>query len=348
MGTPPQKKREEAINFIQKQKSYFTKGEGKGQVHGAKFTIDEDNVGNIFAFLDLTTGWKTQKIRIDEDISNSSELRGALRCFCEKTSKSTSLDYCRRGDYNSEVIKSGCRVFYFHEFESEEWRDYGFINTTKGEWIFDRDRIREQIEKEIDRLKYCPLLNVKKVRNLIKKLPERINPKTHHGWAFISQDYNNWFWHMDRWLNTLGETNFPGFSLMVGVRKLRKKDMSEAVGYSELSDSRAVSYVQTRVTYPSVVSDYVSDDQKMMELIDSLGRLVEKSIIRKKLFKKKQDELMKLRRKTAKTLRKKKPNRRIVSAFATQVSVVKNLVSVVSQNENLSRKDIKKLKRTLK
>lgn len=230
-GYSSSKKREEAIKFIQEQESYFTEGEGKEQIHGARFKINETDIEKLYRFLDLTSGWKTQRIQIDGESITSSELRDSLSCFREKVKRKASLDYCRRSDYGNKPNKFGCRSFCFHELEDERWEDYGYIDTAKGEWIFDRKRISEEIEEEINRLKHCPLFDAKKVRNLVKNIPEKVNPKIDKNWGFISNDYETWFWYRDRWLNSLGETNFPGLSVMIGVRTVTRKERNEAIRF---------------------------------------------------------------------------------------------------------------------
>jgi len=235
-------KRVEAIKFVQEQESYFTQGEGKEQIHGAKFKINENDVEKLYTILDLTSGWKTQKIEIDGEIVKSTDLRNSLWCFREKTKQNASSDYCKRREYDNKPNKFGCRNIYFNELENEKWQDYGYIDTTKGEWIFDNKKINEKLEEELNRVKYCPFFEAKKARNLIKEIPEKINPKIDKNWAFISNDYDKWFWHENRWLSTLGKTNFPGFSVMVGVQKLSKKEINEAIQYSKRDDSIKISY----------------------------------------------------------------------------------------------------------
>lgn len=235
-------KRVEAIKFVQEQESYFTQGEGKEQIHGARFKIDENDIEKLYTILDLTSGWKTQKIEIDGIIVKSTDLRNSLWCFREKTKQGASLDYCKRREYDNKPNKLGCRNIYFNELENEEWRDYGYIDTTKGEWTFDNKKISEKLEEEMNRVKYCPLFDAKKAQNLIKEIPEEINPKIDKNWAFISNDYDKWFWHENRWLSTIGKTNFPGFSIMVGVQKLPRKEINEAIQYSKGIDSIKISY----------------------------------------------------------------------------------------------------------
>ena len=239
-GFSSSKKREKAIKFVQEQESHFTQGEGKDQIHGAKFKIND--IEKLYTILDLTSGWKTQKIEIGGEIVKSTNLRNSLWCFREKTKQNASLDYCKRREYDNKPNKFGCRNIYFNELENEEWQDYGYVDTTEGEWRFDHKKINEKMEEEINRVKYCPLFNTKKAQNLTKKIPEKINPKIDKNWAFTSNDYNKWFWHENRWLNTLGETDFPGLSVMVGVQKLSRKEINEAIRYSKREDSTKISY----------------------------------------------------------------------------------------------------------
>ncbi|MHA1305139.1 MAG: CFI-box-CTERM domain-containing protein [Candidatus Heimdallarchaeaceae archaeon] len=241
-GYSSSKKREDAIKFIQEQASYFTQGEGKEQIYGARFEINETDIEKLFTILDLTSGWKTQKIEIGGEIVKSTDLRNSLWCFREKTKQKASLDYCRKREYDNKPNKFGCRNIYFNELENEEWQDYGYIDTTKGEWIFDHKKINERIEEEIRKVKYCPLFDAKKIRNLIKKMPEKVNPKIDKNWAFISNDYDKWFWYQNRWINTLGETDFPGFNVMVGVEKLSRKEINEAIHYSKGEHLIGISY----------------------------------------------------------------------------------------------------------
>jgi hypothetical protein len=233
-------KREEAIKFMQEQQTYFTQGEGKEQLHGAKFKIND--IEKLYKILDLTSGWKSQKIEIDGEVVKSTDLRNSLWCFREKNRLNASSDYCKRREYDNQLNKFGCRNIYFNELENEEWRNYGYVDTTKGEWIFDHKKINEKIEQEIARLRYCPLFDANKVRNLIKKIPGKINPQIDKDWAFISSNFEKWFWHENRWLNTLGETNFLGFSVMIGVQKLPRKEINEAARYSKENNLITIRY----------------------------------------------------------------------------------------------------------
>jgi hypothetical protein len=233
-GFSSSSKREEALQFIKDQESYFTQGEAKDQIYGAKFKISEDGIEKLYKILDLTSGWKTQRIEVEGEIVKSTELRDSLWCFREKVKQETSSDYCRIG-LNGKFNKFGCKSINFWEFEEERWQNYGYVDTTSGEWVFNKNKIKEKLESELNRLKYCPLLDPRKALVLFEEVPEKVNPKVDREWAFISNDFDDWFWHENRWVSTFGKTNFPGFSTMIGVRKLTKKEIKEA---SYLLDSK--------------------------------------------------------------------------------------------------------------
>lgn len=222
-------KREEAMKFVQEQESYFSHGEGKDQVHGAKFKLNEEDIEKIYHLLDLTTGWKTQRIEIDGKIVKSSVLRNSLWCFREKVKQKASADYCKIRDYDRKPHFFGCKNIFFPYFEHERWTEFGYIDTSIGEWRMDRKKVEEYFEEQIQRFSYCPLLDIETCRDRLKTLPEKINPKFDRNWAFLTNDYHRWFWYEDRWLSTLGETNFPGFGVMVGVEKLSQNDIEQAI-----------------------------------------------------------------------------------------------------------------------
>jgi hypothetical protein len=202
-GFSTSKNREKAIEFIKDQDSFAKKGKGKDQVFSAKFSIGD--IDNIYKILDLTSRWKSQKIEIGKEIISSTELRNSLWCYRQKTENGASLDYCRQNEYDKTHNTFGCKQIYFNEVENNQWLisddEFGYVDTNAGEWIFNKDKILETVEEQLNRLKYCPLFNERKIRNLIKKIPDKINPKEEEYWAFIANNYELWFFHENKWIS---------------------------------------------------------------------------------------------------------------------------------------------------
>lgn len=223
-GNSTSKKRDEAIEFVKKQPTYFTSGEGKEQIHGAIFDVNE--IETLYTILDLTSGWKSQRIEIDGKEVKSTELRSVLWCFREKNKQGASLDYCKQGRYDGDKNNFSCRMV---PLDIDRWTEYGYISTDSGDWIFDKKELEEYKDSLLQNTSYCPLFDPKKVEKVFEKIPERINPIRDKDWAYISSEHNEWFNHNGKWYTTWGNTNFPGIAAMIGVCKMSRKEINEAI-----------------------------------------------------------------------------------------------------------------------
>jgi len=223
-GNSTSKKRDEAIEFIKKQSTFFTSGEGKNQIYGANFDVKD--IENLYIMLDFTSGWKSQKIEIDGELIKSTELRNVLWCFREKNNKGAAADYCKENRYENGKNPFGCKMVYF---DLEQWTEYGYVNTDSGEWIFNKDEIELYKNNTIEKLSYCPLFDVKKVEKVFSNIPDVINPVKNKEWAYISNNHDYWFYNNGKWISTWGYTNFPGIQSMVGVKKLDNKEKNDSI-----------------------------------------------------------------------------------------------------------------------
>ena len=220
-GKSISKKREEAIIFIEKQKT-FEKIEEKGDtIYSAYFDIE--NIENLYTMLDYTSGWKTQNIEIDGKPIHSTILRNGLWCYKEKVKTGKSLDYCRKNEYDGSVNKFGCKNFYFNELEQNSWQEYGYIDSQNGEWIFNKDKIKKEIDRQFQQLSVCPIFKPDKILKLFENIPEKVNPKIDNSWSFVDNDFNNWIWKNGKWQTDWDDKKFPGYSMMVGIERNNKK-----------------------------------------------------------------------------------------------------------------------------
>jgi len=227
-GKSTSKKREDAIEFISKQPTFVKEGEGKNTLFSAQFSTA--GINSLYTILDLTSGWKSQKIEIDGEIVHSTVLRNSLWCFRQKATEKAGAEWCKKSDHKENNNNPfNCKQIYFHQFESGSWDEYGYIDTDLGEWVFDKKSIINKLDEEIDKLKYCPLLDTQKIKSIIEKLPDRINPKDNLEWAFKTQNYETWIWHNNKWISHLGNKKFPSYTMITGIEKISKKERNEII-----------------------------------------------------------------------------------------------------------------------
>ena len=258
-GKSSSQKRQEAIDFISTQSTFELQGEGKEAIYSATFNTSD--IESLYKMLDLTSGWKTQKIEIEDEIIKSGDLRNSLYCYRQKRNESASNEWCKQSNiHDVKQNPFNCKQIYFNEIESGSWDEYGYIDTDKGEWIFDKIKIKERFEEEIHKLKFCPLFDPKKILDVVKKLPDRINPKTDTNWAFRSQDYETWIWHNNKWIARWGDTNFPSFSMMTGIEKIKPSDRKEIISHLSSGYSRSGSTITVDIS--DAISESSSKKQK--------------------------------------------------------------------------------------
>ena len=220
-GNSKSKNREKAIQIISSQDSFHTTEEKDGLKYSATFCIKD--IKTIFLMLDYTGRWNTTKIQIDNEEISSSELRYSLRCYRDKTLNGAYSEWCvqSRVHINAENPFS-CRGFIFPEFDFNSWRDCGCIDVERGIWIFEIPKIKKRIDEEIHALRFCPFLNIEKIKNAINTLPKTVNPKTDKYWVFVDHRCHRWFWHKNSWYDTIINIRrqFPGYDKVIGIEKI--------------------------------------------------------------------------------------------------------------------------------
>lgn len=228
-GQSTSQKREEAITFIKQQNDFKCSGEGKNAIYSANFNTKD--IETLYKMLDLTSGWKSQVIEVDGMEVKSTILRNALYCYKQKINEHASDLWCTKTDYNEDrKNKFGCRRIYVSQFDNNRWTDFGYVDTDKGEWVFDKKKIFSEIENQIETLQFCPLFKPEKVRKVIERLPDRVNPTNNIEWGFIGTDNCTWLYNEGKWLNEyFGEKEFPGFVMMTGIVSISKKDRNQII-----------------------------------------------------------------------------------------------------------------------
>ncbi len=204
-GKSNSKKLEDAIRFISRQAKFVKEGEGTEIIYSSEFSTSD--ISSLFTILDLTRGWKSQKIEIDDEIVEYYVICRSLKCYYKKIIEKAGSEWCKKSDYPGRENPFGCIKISLHEFESGVWNDFGYVDTEKGEWIFLTKDIIEKLKVDIEEIKFCPLLCSAKVFNSIKTLPNKVNPKTDLDWAYISHDYRIWIWYKDKLISKWGNVN---------------------------------------------------------------------------------------------------------------------------------------------
>jgi hypothetical protein len=223
-GDSSSKYREEAIEFIKKQETFFTDNEGKEQIYGALFSIKK--IEDLYKILDLTSRWKSSKFFLDGEEISAKKLRSSLWCYRKKNENNASIDYCKTNEYSNEKNKFDCRQV---NLDVDRWTEYGYVDTQNGDWIFNKEKLENLVEDIINSLELCPLFKSNKLEKHIKNLPIKINPKENKKWSYISAERSRWFYNNGEWVCSWSEKEFPGYSSMIGIEKISKEERNNYI-----------------------------------------------------------------------------------------------------------------------
>lgn len=224
-GYTTSKSKDEALEIMKQQPSFLIEGEGKERKHIATFNTSEVAKWNRLFRLIVT--WKSSNVKAKNKEFRPVDFMTIIRCYLQKLEENKPHDYCYAYG-GSQRIPFKCKEVKFYELISNKWKDYGYINTQTGEWIFDRTKIKNKVHEEIDRLDFCPLFDPKELLKLIEKIPEIINPSENPTWGYVDNDNTCWFQQRGKWISEFGDKNFPGISNMVGIEKIDRKKILEA------------------------------------------------------------------------------------------------------------------------
>lgn len=241
-GQSSSSKREEAIKYISQMPTFQKSGEDKNAIYSA--TVFASDISVLYTLLDLTSGWKSQHIEIDGEIVKSTDLRNSLWCFKQKCESHSSGSWCKKSNHShGNKNPFGCSQVYFTEFNDDQWKRFGYIDTDRGEWVFDREAIKNELEEQIRRFKYCPLINPDNILKVMEKVPDRIRPSENLEWGFRAQDYSLWIYSSGEWLSFYSNKKFPGYAMMTSLARISKRERNDVIRsnknrYEEISSIR--------------------------------------------------------------------------------------------------------------
>lgn len=170
-----------ALTLCEDMPSYSCKGSDKSIRHRLELSLRD--VELIITIFDLVGSWNSSSMMINGLRASKADLvyHGA-GCYRERQKVSNPRQYCY-GNSRWEFNVWGCRKLEMPLVEFAPWLDFGSFDQ-EGVWHLDKERIRDNLEDRLKKNQFCPILNEQKVMETWSKLPETIDPKKDHMWAY--------------------------------------------------------------------------------------------------------------------------------------------------------------------
>jgi hypothetical protein len=174
-----------AIKQAQKYDTFLQRGVGKNAVY--RVTFQRNQFKEIRDMIKCLDYMKNREVYVDSE----KKKWGNVFSYCYK-GKLDSRDpekYCFGGVHNERQNIFGCHGMYFY-FDNELFIDdrYYFWLFGKfeeiGDFVFDKAKIRQKVETELDQVRDCPALNIQFVMDVLEAFPNVVNPRLDKNWAY--------------------------------------------------------------------------------------------------------------------------------------------------------------------
>jgi RNA polymerase subunit RPABC4/transcription elongation factor Spt4/uncharacterized tellurite resistance protein B-like protein len=138
-------------------------------------------------------GMRNRKVWVDGKESRWDEVFGFIWCSEQRNSAYRPFTYCFGVD-DKRINLWGCKNARMDWVKWGDWLSYGSFK--KGGmlksghfFIFDKKRIRHELETNLFRFRFCPHLNFRLVEAVLQHLPDEVEVKPKGQWAY-KQDYD--------------------------------------------------------------------------------------------------------------------------------------------------------------
>lgn len=202
-----------AVAICEKLPSYEVTGEGKQVRHKITLPLTEvELIANIF---DLVGSWKSSQMLINGQAASKKNLTYyGVGCYRNRQKAFKPEAFCY-GERQFEANIWGCKKLGMPIYEwGGGWLDYGQFDSD-GVWVFDKDRIRHELEVALKENELCPAIDRVRVLETLENLPDIIDPKTDQNWKYRT---------------SYEEVNGKYKEVAVGIRPILKKINRYVVG----------------------------------------------------------------------------------------------------------------------
>ena len=160
--------------------------EGKKATYRINF--DSNEIKSTVELVNLIRGWKSSRIYIEGEKSIWENTYTFLWCLERRNSCYKPNLYCFGYENDFDLNLWGCIQARMPFREHGTWFEWGNWVNNNGDWKFDKDRIKHELQKELFKYRYCPYMNLLLAEDVLIALPEVVNPRKDKNWKFVE----NW------------------------------------------------------------------------------------------------------------------------------------------------------------
>jgi len=186
----------DALELARRANRYDQEGTGDEVVHTVRY--GPSGIEEAKKLWDVVHRWVSSSMTIDGEEASKKDLTyGGLACYQNYREFGEGREFCfgskKLKDYGStwhDLNFLGCKSLGVSAFDrcgfsvqhsDPSWNGLGHFDED-GVWHFDKEQIRDRLEKRIHRHRFCPLLQPDKAYSAVERLPDTVDPNEHPDW----------------------------------------------------------------------------------------------------------------------------------------------------------------------
>jgi hypothetical protein len=187
-----------AVECAKKFPTFRQYGDDKKAIY--RVTFEPSQMTSALDLIEHLKGWRRRTVYVDGEKVTWDSVFAFSWCYERKKASYKPELYCFGYENEYEFNVWGCIQARLPFTENAEWFCWGRWLNQQGDWQFDKERIRHELEKALYAYRYCPALQPGLVEDVLGALPQVVNPFKDSNWKFV-----------ERW----GEESSPGLLVTV-------------------------------------------------------------------------------------------------------------------------------------
>lgn len=172
-----------AVESAKKFPTFRQFGEGKKAIY--RISFDPSKMDSAIELIEHLKGWRKRTVYVDGQKVPWDSVFAFSWCYERKKASFKPELYCFGYENNYEFNVWGCIQARLPFTENAEWFTWGQWLSNKGDWKFDKERIKHELQKTLYPYRFCPALQPTLIQEVLNALPNEVNPNKDKNWKFV-------------------------------------------------------------------------------------------------------------------------------------------------------------------
>jgi hypothetical protein len=215
-----------AVQTAQNFPTYQQFGEKKKTLY--RVNLDRIDMESAMDLVEHLKGWRKRVVYVNGEKVPWDSVFSFTWCF-EKRKSSFKPDlYCFGYEDEWKINIWGCTNSGLPFTDNANWCEWGRWLNKRGDWEFDKDRIRHELQKNLYPYRFCPAIQLDLVQESLAAIPNKVNPSKNKNWTFVE----SWGEEIDGLVVTITRYGMKEKVTMKGVgpKKGAIKEIARKVG----------------------------------------------------------------------------------------------------------------------